>query len=674
MEGSQASLLCYDRTMENQDKHTVSVNVVDEMKEAYGAYSMAVLIGRAIPDLYDGLKPVTRRVLTAMTWLGLKPSARYMKSARVEGEVMGKLHAHGGAYGAMVTVSQPWTMNHPYVDGWGNFGSPTDGPAAPRYTEAKLTEFAYSVMLGEVDTWNTKPNYDGTLQEPTQLNVKVPTVLLNGGEGIGVGFATKIAPHNLRAVVKAMALLAEGKQAQARTVLVPDFATGCDVVEDEGLDAYLTTGKGSIRMRAQCEHFEADHGKKSKRAGMTFTSLPMHANTEQVGDQIRDAVAAGKITTVADVRDETDREGVRFIVIGKANVSPALMEAEVYRYTSLDTKYSANNLVIDGAKPVELAPTEMITRWMEWRDGRLLVALKTELETHRDRQEIVKGFIQAHGIIHEVIDAVTEASSREDARKKLVALLFTRTQADAILDMRISQLTKLDTTKLKAELKELQTRIKELIKLNSSKKLRSDHVLAEAEAIAVRHGNARRSKVVKLKAGPKLAEPTKAQKVETGAKPRFIQIDEKLGVVTQLKKLQREAMVIERTEKMLFICDNGKFYKLPSSFKGPIAGEPVKVLAKAKTDSIGESAVIVVFKHEGDVRANVFKWESLTKCTAKGKSYLPEGAELLHIGGTYELERAGRRKNVTVGINTVQAKTVGGRGTKLDKVENCVLG
>lgn len=652
----------------------VNVSVVDEMKTAYGDYALAVLIGRAIPDLYDGLKPVTRRVLTAMKWLNLKPEARYMKAARVEGEVMGKLHPHGGAYGAMVTASQWWTNNHTLVDGWGNWGSPTDGPAAGRYTEAKLTEFAYSVLLQESDTWQTRPNYDGSIQEPFQLNAKVPVVLLNGGEGIGVGFATRIAPHNLRAVVKAMRLVQEGKTAQARKALTPDFPTGCDVVEDEAMAEYLNSGHGSIRCRAKCEHFEADHGKRSKRLAIAFTCLPMHVNTEQVGQQIRDAVEKGRITTVADVRDETDREGIRLVVIGKAKADAKLMEAEIYRYTSLDTKYSANNLVIDSGKPVQLAPSDILGRWMTWRDERLQAAIKAELEVRRTRQEIVKGFIQAHGIIHEVVDAVTIAKSREEARKKLMALLFTAKQADAVLDMRISQLTKLDSTKLKSELKELQARIRELIKLNSNKKERTEHIIAEAEAIGLRHGNARRSKAIKSPEEVQFSEPTKAAKVATGAKPRYVQVDTKLGVVTQLKKMVRGCMVIDSTEKLVFVCDDGKFYKVASNFKGPVTSNPVNVLAKARTGALSEAPLVVVFKLGDDLRANTITWESLTKCTSKGKRYIPEDAELIHIGGTYELKRKGRRKDQTITINAVQPKPLGGRGTKLDKIENCMLG
>ena len=244
------------------------VSVVDEMKSAYLDYSLAVLLGRAIPDLYDGLKPVTRRVLTAMKMLGLKPDGRFMKAARIEGETMGRLHPHSGAYGAMVTATQWWTNNAPLINGHGNFGSPTDGPAAPRYTEAKLTDYSFSVLLQDTETWDTKDNYDGSLKEPIQLNARVPNVLVNGAEGVGVGFSTKIPTHNLRGIAK---YIAEPKRNGRQ--LIPDFPTGCDVVKDEGLQEYLKTGHGSIRMRAKVEHIQIDHGKRSKRKAMVFTNL-----------------------------------------------------------------------------------------------------------------------------------------------------------------------------------------------------------------------------------------------------------------------------------------------------------------------------------------------------------------------------------------------------------------
>jgi DNA gyrase subunit A len=314
------------------------VNLVDEMKTSYLDYSMAVLVGRAIPDLYDGLKPVTRRILTAMKWLGLKPEARFMKSARVEGETMGKLHPHSGAYGAMVTAAQWWTNNHPLVDGWGNWGSPTDGPAASRYTEAKVTSFAWDVLLQDSETWVTRDNYDGSLQEPIQLNVRLPVLLLNGGEGIGVGYATKIPTHNLRGVAKALRALVDDDMIAAKNALAPDFPTGCSVVKDEGLVEYLNTGAGSIRMRAVCTREKLDYGKRSKRDALIFTNLPLHINTEQVGEQVKEALEKGRITTVADVRDETDKAGVRLVIVLKANVDIDQAEAELFHNTSLDTK------------------------------------------------------------------------------------------------------------------------------------------------------------------------------------------------------------------------------------------------------------------------------------------------------------------------------------------------
>ena len=333
-------------------KDIVNVNIVDEMKQAYGDYALAVIVGRAIPDLYDGLKPVQRRILTAMSWLNLKPTGRFMKSARVEGETMGKLHPQGGAYGAIVNMAQWWTNNAILVDGHGNFGSPTDGPAAARYTEAKLTEYAYSVMLGDQKTWETRPNYDGSLQEPVRLNAKIPNVLINGSDGIAVGMATRIPMHNLRGVAKALRFMAEGDMAAANKQLIPDFASGCEIVKDQGLLDYVNTGHGSIRMRAKCERSEVDHGKRAKRTAFTFTNFPLHVNTEQVGEQIKDALAKDKITTVADVRDETDRSGIRLVVILKASANPDLAEKELYKWTSLDTKFSANNTVIDGVSPV----------------------------------------------------------------------------------------------------------------------------------------------------------------------------------------------------------------------------------------------------------------------------------------------------------------------------------
>ncbi len=649
------------------------VSLVDEMKQAYGDYSMAVLLGRAIPDLYDGLKPATRRVLTAMKWLGLSPSGRYMKSARVEGETMGKLHPHSGCYGTMVTAAQLWTNNHPLVDGWGNWGSPTDNPAASRYTEAKLTEYAWSVLLDDSDTWETRPNYDGSLKEPIQLNSKIPNILMNGAEGIGVGFATRIPTHNLRGIAKALPFVVAGDVAKATKELIPDIPTGSDIIKDEGLLEYLNTGRGAIRQRAKVEHSEVEHGKRAKRSALTFTCLPFHVSTEQVGKQIKDGVESGKITTVADVRDESDRTGIRLVVICKAKVSTSQAEAEIYRYTSLDNKFAASNLVIDGTKPVQLNPYDICKRWLTWRDGRLVVKFTAELATNRKRLEVVQGLLLALDTIDDVIDTIRRSKDKADARARLMKRSFTEIQANAILDMRLSQLTKLDSTTLKSEAKAIAARVKELIKLNSSNKLRSQFILDEVNEVALRHGNARRSKVVaepKKSATITIKQGKKEVQVKaSGPKPRFIQVDEKQGVVTQLKRLERNSWVVPADQKMIFICDNGKFYKVGARHKGPVADTPTKVLARRHTGDSLEIPVLVVFELEGNIHANAIPWTTFEKCTSRGKSFLPEGAELIYLGTTYTVERKGRRKDVILTPQTVKPRPVGGKANKIAKAD-----
>ena len=660
--------------MTEESTNITPVDLVSEMKTAYLDYSMAVLVGRAIPDLYDGLKPVTRRVLTAMKWLGLRPESRYMKAARVEGETMGKLHPHGGAYGAMVTAASWWTNNHPLVDGHGNWGSPTDGPAAARYTEAKLTQFAWDALLQDADTWVTRDNYDGSLQEPVQLNARLPVLLLNGSEGIGVGYATKIPTHNLRGIAKALRALVDDDMIAAKNALAPDFPTGCDIVKDEGLVEYLNTGAGGIRMRAVCEREKIDYGKRSKRDALIFTNLPLHINTEQIGEQVKDALEKGKITTVADIRDETDKAGIRLVIVLKAGADVDKAEAELYYHTSLDCKFSARNLAIDGLKPVQLAPHDMLIKWAGWRDQRLVTSLKSELEKRRNRLEIVQGLITAITMIDEVIVQIRASKDRQDAKTRLVKMQYTALQADAILDMRLAQLTKLDDKQLQAEAKEIQTRIKEIIGLTSSEKKRREYIVSEVEQLAERHGNARRSKAI--------AEP-KALAVETvkvgrktvkvaanGPKTRFVLVDEEKGIFTQLKGPRGANLSVQDDQKIAVVCDNGMFYRLTSKHKGPVASEPTKVLARATTAKLPAKPLVAVWKTPDGVFGNVIPWETVLKTTSKGKRWLPEGAELLNLGETYTLKMKGRKKDKVVGINSIKSRPVGGVGTKLAKLED----
>ena len=648
------------------NENTTNVNVVEELQKSYLEYSMAVIIGRAIPNLYDGLKPAQRRVLTAMKWLNLKPDAKFMKCARVTGETMGKLHPQGGCYGTLVGMTQPWTNNAILINGHGNFGTLTDNAAAERYTECKLTEYTWETLLSDTDTWVTRPSYDGSFQEPVELNVKIPQVLVNGSEGIAVGFATKIPHHNLRGIAKALRFLIEEDFKNAAKHLIPDIPTGCEIVKDEGLLEYLKSGHGSFRMRATCEEEKIDWGKRSKRDALVFDNLPLHVGPEQLGEQVKAGLEKGQITTVADVRDETDLNGTRFVVVLKANAAVELAKAELYRYTSLDTKFSANNLVIDGTKPVQLAPLDVLSRWLAWRDETIVRIFTNELGLRRERLEVVQGLMSALDMIDDVIDTIRRSKDKATARTNLMKRDFTEHQANAILDMRLSQLTKLDDKTLRDEAKEVQTRIKELIKYNSNQSLRQEYIIDQVEEIATRFGNARRSKVI--------AEPTETvlptvkvgrTKVEVGHKARFVDVNTKTGVLTQLRKMQRGCWVVQDTEKMVFMCNNGLFYKHSARAKGPIAGEPVTVLYQTKSESLPVAPLMLVWKLDETVYANAVLPETLLKCTSRGKRYIPEGAELLHIGPNMTVEMKGRKKDKLINPETIKARPIGGKGTKV---------
>jgi DNA gyrase/topoisomerase IV subunit A len=485
--------------------------------------------------------------------------------------------------------------------------------------------------------------------------------------------ATKIPTHNLRGVAKALRALVDDDVLAAKNNLAPDFPTGCDVVKDEGLVEYLNTGVGSIRMRATCTREKLDYGKRSKRDALVFTNLPLHINTEQVGEQVKEAIEKGRINTVADVRDETDKAGVRLVIVLKSGADADRAESEIFYYTSLDCKFSARNLAIDGLKPVQLAPLDMLIKWVGWRDQRLLTSLKAELEKRRGRHEVVQGLLTAITMIDEVIIQVRAAKDRADARNRLLKMQFTSSQADAILDMRLAQLTKLDDKQLQAESKEILARIKEILTLTSSEKKRREYIVSEVEQLAERHGNARRSKAIDVPNALSVETVKVGRKnVEiqaTGPKTRFLLLDEEKGIFTQLKGPRGANVTAQDDQKLLVVCGNGMFYKLPAKHRGPITDEPTKVLARGTTSKLPTNPLIAVWKTEEGVFANVIPWETFTKTTSRGKRWLPENAELVSLGGTFTLQMKGRRKDKIVGINTIKPRPVGGKGTKLAKLE-----
>ena len=644
------------------------VNLVKQLQSDYLAYSMAVLVGRAIPSLTDGLKPAQRRVLTAMKWLGLKPDGKYMKSARVEGETMGKLHPHGGAYGVMVTLAAPWNNNLPLIDGQGNWGSSVDGAAASRYTEAKLTAFSWDVLLDESETWITAENYDGSLQEPIELNAKIPTVLLNGQDGIGVGFATKIPPHSLRDICEAVC---------KNTTLIPSFPTGCDIIQDEGLDSYCRTGIGTLRLRARHEIIlGTKQGRKQARDSISFTNLPTGTNPEKIGEQIAGSLEKGVIDGISEVIDESDLSGDRITVIAKPGVDSTALVKRLYHYTDLDTKYSARLLVIDGTKPVELSPSELIARWQTWRMARLGACFRYDLDKSETRLEIVRGYLKAIDKIDAVIKIIRGAATPKEALIELVGnrtLKFTADQARAILEMKLRALTNLDSEELQKEELALILGIEDLKNLINNDKARKSYMLKEIKAIGVRYGEKRRSEII---------DPPESLFIEKGssrqaapvAKPRFLKIDMKKGTVEQAKG-PRGCLVVERSEKIITLTRDGTLKKLPANYKGPLGeGYSPVMLAKKETE-VKERKYILVFSLEDQLKAMTLTGEDLVKTTSKGKQALPEGATMVYFGeGTYIVPWASTRKRkLELSPSTLKRGKPGGKGIKVAAISEVSL-
>jgi len=643
-----------------------STNLVSQIKSDYLAYSMSVIVGRAIPSLTDGLKPAQRRILTAMKWLGLRPDGRYMKSARVEGETMGKLHPHSGAYGVMVTLAAPWNNNLPLIDGQGNWGSSVDGAAASRYTECKLSPFAWDCLLTDNETWVTTDNYDGSLQEPTELNVKIPLVLLNGQEGIGVGFATKIPPHSLRDICDAVC---------KGSLLTPSFPTGCDIVNDSGLTDYQRTGVGTLRLRARCEVATEGTGKRTKQT-LTFTNLPTSTNPEKIGQQIKDALDKGSISGVSAVSDQSDLTGDRLTVTLKTGTDISLATRQLYHYTDLDTKYSARLLVVDGLRPVEMSPSELITSWTSWRLARLGAKFRHELNACELRLEIVRGYLKAISKIDAVIKIIRASKSPKEALIELVSnrsLKFTGDQARAILEMKLRALTNLDSEELAQEEGSLITKREELEVLIRDEKARKTYMLKEIKAIGVRHGEVRRSSLIDPPEGLTVEKGSR-QQGETVAKPRFIKIDTKKGVAEQVKG-PRGALILEKTDKLITLTQDGTLKKLPPNFKGPLGdGYSPVVLAKKETD-VRERKYLMVFTLGDQLKAMMISGEDLTKVTSKGKQALPEGATMLYFGeGSYTVPwSSSRKKKVELFPVTTKQGKPGSKGIKVATISEISL-
>ena len=639
----------------------IQTNLASQVQDDYLEYSLATL-SRAIPDIFDGLIPSRRRILQTMIEEGLLPTKPYVKCARTTGLTSAFYHPHGSAFGSLVSMATPWNNTIPWVDCHGNIGSTVDPPAAERYLENRLTTAAVEIMLQDRETWETRPNYDSTRDEAIRLNCKIPAILLNGVEGISVGYSVKMPQHNLRDIVDSVI---------TGSPLYPSFPTGCQVIRDEGLGNYVRSGSGTLRLRAIVEIGKQEKvGRAKERVTLTYTNLPPNCNPEQVGQQIKDGLEKGKLDGISEVVDLTDMGGDRILIVAKPGTDPRVLSKYLYAYTSLESTYAARNLCLEGTRPVELSSQEIITRWKTWRLTVLERKFSYELNAKEYRHEVVTGLLKALDKIDAVIATIRAAASPKEALIELVSnrsLKFTADQAKAILEMRLRSLTNLDSDELADERTQLETRIAALTELIASEKARTKYMLAEIKAIGVRHGETRRSTIIDPPESLTVAKGSARTAVPT-AKPRFLKIDMKRGVV-EVAKGPRGALVLEKTDKLLTVTADGTLKKLPATFKGVLGESYSEVkLAKKESDVVSRK-YLVVFELEDTLKAMVLDGETLCKSTSKGKNILPEGATLVHFGeNSYTVSWKSARKKATTLDLTTKVGRPGGKGIKIANI------
>jgi len=483
----------------SEGEKLIPINIEDEMKSAYIDYSMSVIVSRALPDVRDGLKPVHRRVLYGMYDLGVNSRSAHKKSARIVGEVLGKYHPHGdtSVYDAMVRMAQEWSMRYLLVDGQGNFGSVDgDSPAAMRYTEARMKKISEEIMADiEKETVDFQLNFDDTLYEPKVMPTRVPTLLVNGATGIAVGMATNMPPHNLTEVVNGTLAYLDNNDIEIDELMThikaPDFPTGGVIYGYEGVREAFKTGRGRIVMRAKVGFEEVDG-----RESIIVTEIPYQVNKADMIKRTADLVNEKKIEGIANIRDESDRNGMRIVYILKRDATPNVVLNTLYKFTQLQSSFSVNNIALVKGRPQMLNLKDMIHYFIEHRHDVVVRRTQFELRKAEERAHILEGLIIASDNIDEVIALIRGSKNTEEAREKLIERFqLSDIQARAIVEMRLRQLTGLEQDKLRAEYEELMKLIEHLKALLADVDLRTALIKEELEEIREKYGDARRSQI-----------------------------------------------------------------------------------------------------------------------------------------------------------------------------------
>jgi DNA gyrase subunit A len=497
-----ASNLIFRRKIVLNQQNKISVNIEDEMRKSYMDYAMSVIIGRALPDVRDGLKPVHRRVLFAMSELGNEWNKPYKKSARVVGDVIGKYHPHGdtAAYDTIVRMAQSFSLRYPLVDGQGNFGSVDgDSAAAMRYTEVRMSRLAHE-LLADIDkeTVDFGPNYDDSLQEPLVLPCKFPNLLVNGSEGIAVGMATKIPPHNLREVIDGLIAVIDDPTLDYEELIKripgPDFPTGAFILGREGIREAYRSGRGIVQMRARAL---VEKDRRTGKESIVVSEIPFQVNKARLIEKIADLVKEKKIEGIADLRDESDRDGMRIVVELKKDTIPQVILNQLYKMTQMQSSFGIIMLAIVSGQPRVLTLREVLDRFIEHRKEIVTRRCIFELKKAEARAHILEGLKIALENLDEVIQIIKTSANPAEAKERLMGrFAFSELQAQAILDMRLHRLTGLERDKIIAEYNDILALIKRLKEILASEVEILSIIKTELLEIRERFGDARRTEII----------------------------------------------------------------------------------------------------------------------------------------------------------------------------------
>ena len=486
----------------NAGEKLIPINIVDEMKSSYIDYSMSVIVSRALPDVRDGLKPVHRRVLYGMYDLGVFSNKKHLKSARIVGDVLGKYHPHGDSsvYDAMVRMAQPWSLRYPMVDGQGNFGSMDgDPPAAMRYTEARLKKISDEILSDlDKETVDFQNNFDDTTKEPTVLPTRIPTLLVNGSSGIAVGMATNMAPHNLSESIDAICAYIDNRDITIdelmKHIIAPDFPTGGIIYGYDGVRDAFHTGRGRVVLRGKVKFEEIGN-----RNAIVVTEVPYQVNKADMIERTAELVKEDKIPGIYEIRDESDREGLRVVYELKNDAIPNVVLNLLYKYTALQTSFSINNIALVGGRPQQLNLKDIIYNFVEHRHDVVTRRTEYELKKAKERAHILEGYmkvIATQDTLDKAISIIRHSANPQAAKEGLIAEFeLSEIQAQAILDLRLARLTGMELDKIRDEYEEIMKVIADLEDILSNEDRRFEIIKNELLEIKEKYGDERKSEI-----------------------------------------------------------------------------------------------------------------------------------------------------------------------------------